>query len=222
MLGDSDHFLFADEAGNFDFSAKKGASKYFIIASVSTDDASAIGTGMMDLRRALVDAGANLHSPFHATEDDHHIREAVFEFIEGCDIRVDATIFEKRKAQPRVQTMEYFYKLACFNHFKHVAPRVFRNSTRAQVVAASLGTKKKRKAIREAVRDVFEQTMPQTTNWKFASWPADSDPCLQVADYCTWAVQRSWEQGDNRARKLIDDKIATEHDYFERGSRYYY
>jgi hypothetical protein len=29
--------------------------------------------------------------------------------------------------------------------------------------------------------------------------PHMSDPCLQVADYCTWAIQRKWERGDERS-----------------------
>jgi hypothetical protein len=37
-----------------------------------------------------------------------------------------------------------------------------------------------------------------------------SEPCLVVADYCTWAIQRKWERDDQRSHELIAGKIASE------------
>jgi hypothetical protein len=37
-----------------------------------------------------------------------------------------------------------------------------------------------------------------------------SEPCLVVADYCTWAIQRKWERHDARSQSLLHDKIASE------------
>jgi hypothetical protein len=37
-----------------------------------------------------------------------------------------------------------------------------------------------------------------------------SEPCLVVADYCTWAIQRKWERNDTRSQILLGDKIASE------------
>jgi hypothetical protein len=48
-------------------------------------------------------------------------------------------------------------------------------------------------------------------------WPSASDPCLWVADYCTWAIQRKWERGDTRSDDLIKDRIRSEFDIWERG-----
>lgn len=36
------------------------------------------------------------------------------------------------------------------------------------------------------------------------------EPCLVVADYCTWAIQRKWERNDARSQILLADKIASE------------
>jgi hypothetical protein len=41
---------------------------------------------------------------------------------------------------------------------------------------------------------------------------ADSDPCIQVADYANWAIQRRWEQGDPSAHKQIGHLIRSEYD----------
>lgn len=50
----------------------------------------------------------------------------------------------------------------------------------------------------------------------------ESDPCLQIADYCTWAIQRQWERNDTRSTDLIKDKIKTQFDVWGRGETYYY
>lgn len=55
-----------------------------------------------------------------------------------------------------------------------------------------------------------------------AFWPAASDPCLQVADYCSWALQRKWEVADLRSYNLIAPKVQSEFDLFAAGKTTYY
>lgn len=59
-------------------------------------------------------------------------------------------------------------------------------------------------------------------SYRVAFWPAETDPCLQVADYCTWALQRKWERGDERSYELIRAKIRSEYDVWKTGTTYYY
>jgi hypothetical protein len=67
--------------------------------------------------------------------------------------------------------------------------------------------------VRETARTAVART---------AYWPAASDPCLQVADYCCWAIQRKWERGDMRLYELIASKIRSEFDVFRLGTTVYY
>ena len=46
-------YVFLDEAGNFDFSAKPGASRYFMVTSVTLGDCAA-GDALLTLRRDLL------------------------------------------------------------------------------------------------------------------------------------------------------------------------
>lgn len=57
---------------------------------------------------------------------------------------------------------------------------------------------------------------------RVAFWAADSDPCIQVADYCCWAVQRAWERDDRDFLDRLGDKVATNKDIWELGEIYYY
>lgn len=216
----ADRYVFSDEAGNFDFSSKPSASRYFVLCTITADHCG-VGDALLGLRRELGWKGMHLDRVFHATEDPQAVRDEVFSLLSTAEFRVDATILEKRKALPRLQNEHAFYKMAWYLHFKYVAPRIAQRSDRLFVAAASLGTKKKRGAFHTAVDDVVRQVSPCRSH-RVAFWPAASDPCLQVADYCTWAIQRAWERGDDRSRTRIESKISTEFDVWERGAQYFY
>lgn len=216
----ADRYVFADEAGNFDFSRNRGASRYFIICTVAADECHA-GDALLKLRRELGWKGMHLDSVFHATEDPQAVRDEVFALLTSLDFRVDATILEKCKAQPHLRDDKQPYKMAWYLHFKHVAPRIARRADRMFVAASSLGTKKARGAFHQAVDDVVRQVSPCRSH-RVAFWPAASDPCLQIADYCTWAIQRKWERGDDRSHTLIAPKVHTEFDVWSVGAVTYY
>jgi hypothetical protein len=214
-------YVFADECGNFDFSTKAGASKYFILVSVTLEDCS-VGHRVLDLRRDLALRGIGLASDqFHATTDQQAVRDEVFPVVAATPLRIDAVILEKRKTYPHVRdTEERFYKTAWYLHMKYVAPRIVDHSHELLVVSASLGTAKKRRLFHEAVADVMRQVGPAST--QVACWSDASDPCLQVADYCAWAIQRKWERSDARSYDLIKHHIRTEFDVFASSSHYFY
>lgn len=213
-------YLFADEAGNFDFSA--GGSRYFIVTAVSMPDF-ASGIELLDLRHALAYEGAELaHDGFHASEDKQAVRDLVFKLISTHEVKIDAVILEKRKAHPRIASHDaHFYQLAWHLLFKHIATRCFPDNEQGLVVAGSLGTKKKLMGFSKALSEVVRQHR-QPDLVKTASWAASSHPCLQVADYCCWAIQRKFEQGDDRSYVLIQPKISSCFEPFRRGSTNYY
>ena len=214
-------YIYADEAGNFDFSNKSGASQYFILTTVLIEDHQ-IESELLDLRRELVWEGYNLPGPFHATTDQQAVRDRVFELLSNHDFRVDATIFEKRKVLPRITLEEEdFYRYAWFYHMKYVARRVVNTPDELMVIASSIGTKRKFMNFRYAVREVIHQTSP-TGSIRVDMWPAAVEPCLQAADYCCWAIQRKWERDDYRSYDLIRPKIRSEYDQLAQESNVYY
>src|SRR3982750_2143934 len=146
----SDRYVFSDEAGNFDFSRRSGASRYFILGTVTADDCR-IGDELLQLRRELGWRGIHLDKVFHATEDPQAVRDEVFQILSRGSFRIDATILEKSKAKPHLQEQRALYKMAWFLHFKHVAPAVAGKTDRLFVIASSLGTKKKRATFHGAV-----------------------------------------------------------------------
>ena len=217
--------VFGDEAGDLVFKPPgNGVSRYFMIGTITLEDCS-VGEKFLALRRELAWEGI-LVDQLHATSDRQHVRDRAFELIARTDLRFDATILDKRKAQDELRADPlYFYKLAWYLHFKYVASQIVDSNDELLVVASSLQIKKKRKstkaAVHDAVAEVVNQVSP-TVTCHCAFSPAASDPCLQVADYLTWAIQRKYESGDTRSYDLVKHLIKSEFEPFKKGRRLYY
>ncbi|MGH2460071.1 MAG: DUF3800 domain-containing protein [Chloroflexota bacterium] len=214
-------YVFADETGDFNFGHGPGASRYFILSTVTLADCSA-GHDLLELRRQLAWEGVELTDPFHASEERQAVRDRVFQVLTRHDFRVDSTIFDKPKADAHLRVDEAtFYRYAWYAHFKYVATQVAGSDDEMLLVAASLGTKKKQAVFHQTIRSVVAQVAP-ACRVQTAFWPAATDPCLQVADHGCWAVQRKWERADNRSYILIAKKIESELDLFRFGTTTYY
>ena len=191
----------------------------FILTTVLMDDHS-IESELLELRRELAWSGIDLTKGFHANNDSWRVRERVFDVLREHDFRVDATVLEKRKARPEIRTETRFYQYAWFFHMNGIARKIAAASDELFVISSSIGAGKKRTGFYNAVRDVMTQVSPTKANVS-VMWPAESTPCLQVADYCSWAIYRKWEREDTKFYNLIEDKIRTEFDLFGRETRYY-
>lgn len=216
-------FLFTDEAGCFAFNRNRNASKYFILCSISLDSCE-IGNKLLELRRELAWKDFPLGDYFHASPDKQVVRDAVYNFIQDEDFIIDATIMEKSKAQPHVRnTNERFYKTGWYFHFKNTAPQIVSSNTELLITTASVGTKKGQAVFTSAVNDVIQQTIPNKV-WATDFSRSSADPCLQITDYCTWAIQRKWESNhsDVRSYDLIKNKIRREFDLWSHGRNHYY
>jgi hypothetical protein len=208
-------YLFLDESGTLDFTPK--GTRYFALTSIGIDDCRC-GNELIELRRTLALQGISLVQEFHATEDYQHVRDRVFASISQHKMRIDSTIVEKSGIAEHLRASEYrFYKQILFRHLKHVVPQIMQPDDTLLVVCAALGTRRDREIHRANLQDVIEQVQPSGSVIRFAFWPAAIEPCLQVADYCSWAIHRKWERHDERSYVLISDMICSEFDLFSKG-----
>lgn len=218
-------YLFADEAGDFEFSRSPNVSKYFIVCAVTMDSCD-VGYRLLELRRRLIWDKQAVGDYFHASEDRQAIRNEVFALIQNTDFKVYAQILEKSKAQPQTrETKERFYQYGWYYLFKFVAWKIVSKDDELFVTTASIGTKKGQATFTASVNDVLQQTVPiKRDHWRTSFCPSQADPCLQVADYCAWAIRRKWESSgkDSRSYDLIKDKIAYERDMWRNGTVHHY
>lgn len=213
--------LYADEAGCFTFNRNQNVSRYFLVCTVLVEDDS-LADEVLSLRRELAESGiGQTDDQFHATSDSEAKREAMFALLAKKDLRVDATLLEKAKALPRLRPMETFYKHAWYYHLKGIGPDIVGSDKEIGLHYASVGTQKKKQTFLSALNDVAQQCLPGIkTHSTF--WPSNTDPCLQVADYCAWAIQRAWERGDSRRLDQIKSKVRTQYDLFRSGTIFHY
>jgi hypothetical protein len=149
--------LFGDEAGNFDFSGRPGASRYFILATATTGDWQA-GDRLQALRRRLAWRGIHLGGVLHATEDPQAIRDEVLATLGRCELRVDATIIDKQTVPAELRDVHALYRHAWHRHFGRIAGDIAGPGDRLLAVASTLGTRKRRGAFHLAVDDAVEPT----------------------------------------------------------------
>lgn len=200
-------YLFGDEAGNFDFSGGPGASRYFILATVTMASWQP-GDRLQALRRRLAWRGVQLGAVLHASEDPQAVRDEVFRVLSSCELRVDATIIDKRQVPAGLRDPHDLYRRVWHEHFARIADDIAEPGDRLLAIASDLGTRKRRGAFHVAVDDAVRASA-QCTH-RVAFWPNMSEPCLVVADYCTWAIQRKWERADDRSQVLLNQKIGSE------------
>lgn len=176
-----------------------------------------VGAELLDLRRHLVAKKQIDGEGFHCTTDKQAVRDEVFGVLKGHNFAVDSTILEKRKALPRISQDEaVFYKYAWYYHAKDLLPRRFKADDNVLISAAALDTKRGKAAFRNAFNEVIQQTgkhLEHTTVFHLSK----TDPCLQAADYCAWALQRKWEREDGRSYDLIAGKLSTEFNLWKYG-----
>jgi hypothetical protein len=181
-----------------------------------------VGQDLLLLRRELAWNRAPLGDYFHATADKQEVRDAVYKLIRDHNFSVHATIMEKSKAQSHIRsTHELFYKYGWLYLFRRgIAPHLT-SKDELLITAASVKTRKAQGVFTDAVNDVVQQHLPRP-QWQTSFCPCACDPCLQVADYCTWAIQRKWERNDARSYNIIKDRITYEYELWEHGKTHYY
>ncbi len=206
-------YLYLDETGDFDMSGKAAASSYFGLgqATFRGDHGRQVWEGMQ-LRFALESEGVRLPSGLHAKNDHHKTRERVFQLIHKHAPRVDVTLLLKERAYAGVKRKiedndTYLYRLAWFLHFHYQAKYVLNRSDKVYVVAATLGTGKKKKAVREALEEVCAQF--SWLDLTLCTWDSASSWGLQVADYALWTVQRRLVKGECAHYKTVYPLLKT-------------
>lgn len=216
-------FIFADEAGCLNFSRNPRASRYYIVCTIACTDCGAISSDLLELRRELIWEAAPIGEYFHASEDKQPVRDEVFKVLQRHKFCLQATIMEKSKAYPRIrQTDHMFYQYGWYYHFKHAAPKIINDATELHITTASVKTRKDQGVFSAAVNGVVQQVLRGNRRHRTNFCPSMADPCLQAADYCTWAIQRKWERQDERSYALIKDRINHEVDMWSHGDVHQY
>jgi hypothetical protein len=103
-----------------------------------------------------------------------------------------------------------------------VAPQIAKSGTELLITTASINTKGDKAIFHAAVNGVVQQVLRSDHAHRTNFCRAIADPCLQAADYCTWAIQKKWERGNVLSYDLIKHRITREEDIWKRGTVHQY
>ncbi len=236
-------YIFVDESGNFDFSVK--GTKYFILTCISTTNPVLKRGIFLSLKYELLGEGVG-QEHFHATENEQVVRDSFFSSIKRLDdFEVHSVIAQKNKANcslyeeldfcekrngkgymiSKKQVQEKLYKQLGETLLQWVFTRyeTYKNIDIDKIIIIfdSLFNKKKQEFVKKYLKTYFKEKFNKIPYIYFYS--VKSDINCQIADYCGWAIFRKWERDDFRSYNLIkDDKIKSEFNIFEKGTKIYY
>jgi len=186
----TDIYVFADETGDLGYNFS-GPSPYFGFGT-ATFDSSSINSiaNSFEIRCILESQGHILRDGFHARNDKHAIRMAVFEEITKTKPIFDFTFLNKKNVYDHVRKQGdlRLYKLAWYLHFKYIASQYIGGETRIFAICADIQTRAKKSQIRHALEDVAVQMQPIEVIPII--WDSKTSWGLQVADYGLWEAQR--------------------------------
>ncbi|WP_424943424.1 DUF3800 domain-containing protein [Aliiroseovarius crassostreae] len=218
-------YIFLDEGGNFDFSAK--GSKYFTLTCVSMFRPFKLHTELDTYKYDLIEHRIKPRIEmeyFHCADDNRYVRGKVFSMLSMAVLpqSVDAVVVEKRKTGPALQVPEKFYPKMLGYLLRYAVEQALHAVGEVVVITDSLPMAKKRKSIEKAVKTVLAGMLPAGVPYRVVHHSSRAHYGLQVADYFNWAIYRKWEQGDDKSHKVISSQIRSEFDIFRTGVRYYY
>jgi len=215
------YYVFLDEGGNFDFSTK--GTSFFTITAITLTAPAVFDHAFSSLKYEFIKGGLDIEY-FHASEDKQAVRDRVFKVISDnmSGRSINSIIVEKAKTMPSLHEEVRFYP-KIMGYLLQYMLRDLGNYDGLVVITDRLPVKKRRRAIEKAINTSLSVMMkPVGKPYKIMHHSSKSSFCLQVADYCNWAIFRKWERGDFRSYNLIRQHIRSEFDVFSVGDKHYY
>jgi hypothetical protein len=215
---------------------QEGSSRYFILGKADIENPIAAANGLETLRRRLLAdpyfEGVPSMQPdqkktalgFHAKDDLPEVRREVFKFLADAPIRFYAVVRDKQVIAEKV--IDHNRKNPSYRYhpnqlYDRCVSQLFRERLHKddgyKIYFARRGSSDRTESLRnalEAARTSFYQKWGITGTAPIEIVAANyfDVVCLQVADYCLWALQRLYERNEDRFFNLLASKIGLIHD----------
>lgn len=203
-------YVFLDESGNLDFSTR--GTKYFVLTSVMMKRPFAINDALDSYMYDCIDNGMDIEY-FHCYNDSKRMRRNIFDLLTLYlgSMSVDCLIIEKSAVTAELRAGTRFYP-AAFRHLMNLAIRgVAEDNVSAEVVVISdtVPINKGRRAVEKSIQTALAEALPKVRH-RTLHHQSRSHYGLQIADYCSWAIFRKWEVGDDSWFAYIEPAIRQE------------
>lgn len=213
-----------------------GCSSYFFVGKVEIPDPEGFAAELCELRQHLLADPYFKNVPsmqperkktalgFHAKDDLPEVRREVFKLLIKRDFRFYAVVRDKSVIAEKVlahNKLKPTYRYHPNQLYDRCVSDLFKERLHQgesfKIFFARRGTKDRTEALNraiEAARSAFYQKWGITGSAPIEILEGDCNTtvCLQVADYCLWALQRFYVRDEERFLDLISPKIGLLHD----------
>ncbi|MBI5712443.1 MAG: DUF3800 domain-containing protein, partial [Chloroflexi bacterium] len=197
-----------DEAGDASLNFEKGASRYFVVAVVATQDADALRSVLIDLRRRE-NLSASFEFHFNSLASAR-LREKVLTAVRNADFMAWALLVDKTTmsfALRDLSGMEFY--LHCVAELINRVPVEYRR--KGTLILDEVGSAKV--ALSQLKRTLKNHNIKHEFSRIFFR-RSRSEDLIQVADLVAGAILRRDAKKDSEAFELIEGRIL---DIFEYG-----
>ena len=215
-------YIFLDESGNLDFSAR--GTRYFVLTSVSMERPFPMYEALDAYKYDCLEYGLTTEY-FHCANDNRHVRTRVFDIIGSHldHIAVDSLIVEKRKTEPSLIPDGRFYAEMLGSLLRRVLSRESNSEGKEVIVITdTVPFRRRREALEKSVRLTLSKAMPERLRYRVLHHDSRAHYGLQIADYVCWAVFRKYERGQSDFYDRISPAVLSRTDVFQNETRAYY
>lgn len=224
---DKTNYFFVDESGDTTFYDRKGnlildkegVSNFLMIGFIKTEQPSILRKSLSDLREEIskdpylqgIPSISKSLLAFHAKDDCPEVREKVFKLISTLDF--SAEIYFARKKE---KTFNNTFHRKETEFYDYLITKLFENklhlATKNYIYFAVRGNSTRQKPLEQAIArsiELFEKKY-KVKNGSEISVQAQTpsgEPCLQIIDYISWAIQRVYTNSEMRFYKTIESKV---------------
>lgn len=221
-------YFFVDEAGDPVFYNKygsyiigrEGCSKILLLGFIRTSNPTPLRNDVLSLREEVktdrylekIPSIAKTLRAFHAKDDCPEVREKFFKLIVDLDFKaefivarkIESVFITRHKRKENIFYDDLFSKLFENKLHKHKQNHIY---------YAVRGDRKRQAHVSDAIQTAilsFESKWKTKVNSKIIMQPQSpvGEPCLQIADYMNWAVQRAFVKNEDRYLKFVEERIS--------------
>jgi hypothetical protein len=217
FVDESGDTTFYDRKGNWIVGKENGSSEILLMGFIRTTEPEFLRKKINTLRLELINDEYLNEIPsmkkskraFHAKDDCPEVRYKVFKLLK--DLPFSCNIIVARKNQKTFNKFngntQKLYDSLITNLFKNI----LQLSNNNHIYIATRGSKKRQEPLEEAIHnaliyteaklnhpiDSIQKVLPQTPS---------GEACLQIVDYCNWAIQRAFIKKEMRYYNYLKDK----------------
>ena len=210
--------FFVDESGdttfynkNGEWNVERGASEILLMGFIKSDNPELLRKKLNELNLEIlkdeylkeIPSMKKTKTAFHAKDDCPEVRYKVFKLLKDLPFECNIIFVKKTKElyEKYNGDTQKLYDSLITSLFKNKLNLSIENN----ICISTRGNKKRQKPLEKAVYDSFETTAEEKQEVVVQS--LSGEPCLQIIDYCNWAIQRKIVCNESRYFEFLKEKF---------------